>query len=87
MIVENINDDDRFASNEILQNLGIVSYAGANMTTTDGQVIGQVCLIGYEERHYSPEEQQDLEDFADTAMEILELRQQVQDAPTPEVEA
>ena len=87
MVVEDITEDDRFSSNEVLQNLGIVSYAGANMTTSDGQVIGQVCLIDHEPRQYSASQQADLEGFADTAMEILELRQNLGDARATEVEA
>jgi GAF domain-containing protein len=87
MILEDINQDKRFSSNDTLQNLGIVSYAGANMTTPDGQVIGQVCLIDHEPRSYSQSQQQELQQFADTAMEILELRQTLSEARSPEVDA
>ena len=85
MVVEDIRDDARFAENEQLENLGIRSYAGANMTASNGQVIGQVCLLDHEPRSYNAEEQAELEDFAATAMEILELRQSVRDATTQEV--
>ncbi len=87
MVVEDINEDKRFANNEGLQNLGIVSYAGANMTTDDGQIIGQVCLIDHERRQYDEAQKQDLQDFADTAMEILSLRQQLLDAQKTGVDA
>jgi GAF domain-containing protein len=80
MVVEDIGDDRRFSDNETLVNLGIVSYAGANMTTSDGQVIGQLCLIDHEPRDYSESEREELQQFAATAMEILELRQSVLDA-------
>ncbi|WP_424002847.1 GAF domain-containing protein [Haloarcula salina] len=85
MVVEDIMEDARFAENEQLQNLGIRSYAGANMTASNGQVIGQVCLLDHVPRSYDAEEQAELEDFADTAMEILELRQTVRDAERTEV--
>jgi len=85
MVVEDIAEDKRFSENEQLENLGIVSYAGANMTTPDGHVIGQVCLIDYEPRTYSAAERQELQRFADTAMEILELRQSVREARDLEV--
>ena len=75
MVVEDIDDDKRFNKNEQLENLGIVSYAGANMTAPNGQVIGQVCVLDHEARGYSPNERETLEQYADTAMEILELRQ------------
>lgn len=87
MVVEDITEDKRFSSNETLQNLGIVSYAGANMTTPEGQIIGQVCLIDHEAREYSEAQQRDLEGFAETAMEILELRQNLSEARATEVEA
>jgi GAF domain-containing protein len=85
MVVEDIAHDKRFNKNEQLENLGIVSYAGANMTTPDGHVIGQVCVLDHEPRSYSQADQDRLEQFADTAMEILQLRQTVREARAPEV--
>jgi DNA-binding response OmpR family regulator len=80
MVVEDILADSRFSENGTLLSLGIRSYAGANMTTADGQVIGQVCLIDMEPREYSAEEQAELQQYADLAMEHLDLRQRVLDA-------
>jgi len=85
MVIEDIADDNRFNKNEQLENLGIVSYAGANMTAPNGQVIGQVCLIDFEKRSYDAEERAELQDFAETAMEILDLRKSVRDARGEEV--
>lgn len=85
MVVENLAADKRFSENQQLLNLGLVSYAGANMTTEDGHVIGQVCLLDYEERSYSEAERTELQQFASTAMEILELRQSVRDGRSLEV--
>jgi Response regulator containing CheY-like receiver, AAA-type ATPase, and DNA-binding domains len=85
MVVEDITDDNRFNKNEQIVNLGVVSYAGANMTAPDGQVIGQVCAIDFEERHYDAEERAELQDFAETAMEILNLRKSVREARGEEV--
>jgi GAF domain-containing protein len=80
MVVEDITEDKRFAENQQLHDLGIVSYAGANMTTPEGQTIGQVCLIDHEPRTYSERQRAELQQFAETAMEILELRQSLLDA-------
>ncbi|WP_276299272.1 GAF domain-containing protein [Halorussus lipolyticus] len=80
MVVEDVTEDKRFAENQQLRDLGIVSYAGANMTTPEGQTIGQVCLIDHEPRTYSEQQQAELQQFAETAMEILELRQSLLDA-------
>jgi len=86
MVVEDIANDKRFNKNEQLENLGIVSYAGANMTNSDGHVIGQVCALDHEARSYSAEEKHQLEQFAATVMEILELRQSVRESRSMEVE-
>lgn len=80
MVVEDITADSRFNSNETLLNLGIRSYAGANMTTPSGEIIGQVCVIDHEPRSYSEQEQVELQQFAEEAMEHMELRQRLQDA-------
>jgi len=86
MVVEDVREDKRFSENETLENLGIRSYAGANMTTPDGHVIGQVCVLDSEPRSYSAEQKAELEQFAETVMEILELRDTVQKESNPEVE-
>jgi len=80
MVVEDILGDSRFSENDTLVTLGIRSYAGANMTTPDGQVIGQVCVIDDEPRTYSERERETLQQFAEEAMEHLELRQRILDA-------
>jgi GAF domain-containing protein len=77
MVVEDIDADSRFSENQQLKNLGIVSYAGANMTAPNGQVIGQVCALDHEPREFSAHERDTLQQYAETAMEILELRQAV----------
>ena len=79
MVVEDVREDKRFSEIGALEAMGIRSYAGANMTTPDGHVIGQVCLIDFEVRDYDAGERAELQDFAETAMEILELRRQVRD--------
>lgn len=84
MVVEDLQEDGRFAHIEQLANFGIRSYAGANLVADNGQVIGQVCLLDDEPRSYTATEQAELEDFAATAMEILELRRSVHDPSTQE---
>lgn len=87
MVVEDIHADSRFNQNETLTSLGLRSYAGANMTTPDGQVIGQVCVLDGEPRTYSQRERTELQAFAEQVMEHLELRQQLLDATAGGVSA
>lgn len=84
MVVEDIDEDKRFSENEQLHNLGIVSYAGANMTAPNGHVIGQVCVLDHEPRSYSVEQRETLQQYAETSMEILELRQTVSELRSQE---
>jgi GAF domain-containing protein len=85
MVVEDILEDSRFSENGSLLSLGIRSYAGANMTTESGEVIGQVCLIDTEPRSYDSTEQAELQQFADLAMEHLNLRQLALEADDADV--
>jgi GAF domain-containing protein len=80
MVVEDIDTDPRFRDNETLQRLDVVSYAGANMTTPDGHVIGQVCVIDDEPRTYSAKGKASLQQYAATAMEILDLKYSLRDS-------
>lgn len=80
MVVENISEDARFRDNDLLRQLGITSYAGANITTPTGETIGQLCVIDHEPRTYSTADRTELQEFADVAMELLELRASVDEA-------
>lgn len=88
MVVEDVQADNRFAENRQLQNLGIRFYAGANVTTPDGHVIGQVCALDDEPRQFPEPDRDRLQQYADTVTEILELRRSLRDArqATTEVE-
>lgn len=73
-VVADVQSDPRFADNETLKQLNIRSYAGANLTTPDGEVVGELCLVDDEPRGYTEDELASLRLFADEAMEQLELR-------------
>lgn len=76
-VIEDVRADPRFEHNERLKELGIRSYAGANLTTPDGHVIGELWLTDDEARSYSPTEQEQLRLFATEVMEQLELRRRL----------
>jgi FixJ family two-component response regulator len=73
-VVEDVQADPRFEHNETLRKLSIRSYAGANITAPDGEVIGELCLIDDEPRSYTDAELADLQLFADEVSEQLSLR-------------
>lgn len=84
MTVEDIRGDKRFSENELLKQFGIRAYAGANLTTPNGHVIGTVCILYTEPREFDAETCNQLQSYADTVMELLELRRQVVDIDGPD---
>lgn len=76
-VIEDVNADPRFEHNERLDELGITSYAGANLTTPDGQVIGELCLADRSTRFYDEAERESLQLYADELVEQLELRRRL----------
>lgn len=80
MIVEDTDEDPRFAANDRLDELDIQSYAGVRLTDEDGSAIGAVCCIDDERRSYSRTELDDLQRFAAEVEEQLQLRQRLREA-------
>lgn len=78
-VIEHVQDDPRFEANETLRELGVRSYAGANLTSAEGYNVGQLCLVHDEPRAYTEAELADLRLFADEVMEQLELRRRLRD--------
>lgn len=77
MVIPDVDEDPRFKHNDRLKELGIRSYAGANLTTPDGHVIGQLCVTDSEPKTYDFEDRHDLKLFADEVMEQFELRRRL----------
>lgn len=87
-VVEQISEDPRFASNELLDGLDLEFYAGASLVTDDGQAIGSFCLMDDEPRSFSAAARDELLLFADEAMDQLELRRRIRELEdaAPDVE-
>lgn len=73
-VIEDVQNDPRFTHNDRLRELGVRSYAGANLTPNDDRVVGELCLIDDEPRSYSEQERTRLRQFADEVQEQLQLR-------------
>ncbi len=86
-VVENVQADPRFEHNETLKQLDIRAYAGANLTTADGTVIGELCLIDDEPRRFTDEELTDLQLFAEEVSDQLELRRRLREEETESTSA
>lgn len=60
--------------NLAIPDLGVVAYAGMPLTDTDGQVLGSLCAIDTEPRHWTAHELDTLSDLATMCMSELRLR-------------
>ncbi len=82
-VVEDLADDPRFDSNEVIRAANIRFYAGAPVTTPDGQNIGTFCLYDDTPRTLSADDRVLLEDLADVVAEELALRTRLREAEGP----
>jgi len=71
-VIEDVDDDPRFAGNETLEAMGIRSYMGADLTTPAGRTIGTFCVYHDEPRSFD-DDRAYLRTLADLAMRLLEL--------------
>lgn len=78
--IEDLREDPRFSDNEGLETLDLRSYASANLTTPDGQVIGTVCVFDHLPREWTAEDGEHLRLLAAEAMEVLELHRRLHEA-------
>jgi GAF domain-containing protein len=74
MAVEDVTEDPRFESRSGgLLDLGIHSYLGANLVTSNGLVIGPLCVYDDEPRSFSHEDKMYLKKLSSVAMDLIEL--------------
>lgn len=79
-VIEDVQRDPLFETNEVLRELDIRSYAGAKITGPDGEVVGMFCVLDDQPRTYAEDERTALTLFAAEASEQLELRSRLADA-------
>lgn len=71
LFIEDIDRDPRLADSAARQALGLRSYAGAPLVTTDGQVIGVLCVVDTRPRAFGEAERTLLQTMATTLMSQL----------------
>ncbi|HEY8519837.1 MAG TPA: AI-2E family transporter [Gammaproteobacteria bacterium] len=72
VVIEDTNEDPRFANNPFLKKHGIRFYAGAPLRTRDGHAIGSLCVVDTGPRKLSESERALLQVVADEVMNELE---------------
>lgn len=73
--VEDATKDPLFAENPLVTGEPFIrSYLGAPLKTQDGYMLGALCVIDYEPRSFTKQQEQMLMSFADVVMGEMELR-------------
>lgn len=70
----NTLEDPVARNNSLVQDKGVRSYHGVPLRDDDGYLLGTFCLLDFEERELSDQEKEQLEIFANEAMEKIELK-------------
>lgn len=77
VVIEDLQADPLFAANDELADAGLRFYAGTELVSPDGHVIGTFCVMDEEPRSFSGSERSVLASFGEEAMEQLELRRRL----------
>ena len=75
MVIPDARLDSRFRDHPGVIGGQVVSYAGVPLGTPDGYMVGSLCVFDIEKRDFAPAQIDLLGDFAEIAMEQLQLRQ------------
>lgn len=83
-VVEDWETDDRFATCALPQDTPRVGfYGGVPLHSPDGTCIGTLCILAPESRSFSDADARKLRLLADLAIDLLEKRRHLVDAPSP----
>lgn len=84
LVVLDTKRDARFRTNPLVcASPGVRFYAGAPLITDEGYRLGSLCIMDYEPwADFAPDDIAELQDFAHTAMQMIELRKPVEGRQT-----
>lgn len=71
-VVRNAPQDPRFSDFPLVSSGVIRFYAGAPITTSDGHVLGALCVLDSRQRELLPQQERQLQNLADLAMNLIE---------------
>ena len=77
-VVPDTFEDERFCDNPLVTGAPFIRfYAGAPLITSEGFRLGTICLVDTAPRRFRRKHEIDLQDFAATAVDMLEARRAV----------
>lgn len=77
LVIDDATLDPLVCDNLAIPDLNVRAYLGVPLLTADGHVLGSLCAIDAQPRHWTSREQEILTDFARLVEEQIALREQV----------
>ncbi len=73
LVVSDAREHPLLCDNPAIRDLGVIAYAGAPLITPDGHVLGTLCAIDHQPRHWTPEQVEILCNLAGSVLTEIQL--------------
>ena len=73
LVVSDAREHPLLRDNPAIRDLGVIAYAGAPLITPDGNVLGTLCAIDHQPRHWTPEQVEILCNLAGSVLSEIQL--------------
>jgi transcriptional regulator with GAF, ATPase, and Fis domain len=73
LVVSDAREHPLLKDNLAIRDLGVIAYAGAPLTTPDGHVLGTLCAIDHQPRHWTTEQVEILCNLAGSVLTEIQL--------------
>ena len=73
LVVSDAREHPLLRDNLAIRDLGVIAYAGAPLITPDGNVLGTLCAIDHQPRHWTPEQVEILCNLAGSVLSEIQL--------------
>jgi GAF domain-containing protein len=73
LVVSDAREHPLLRDNPAIRDLGVIAYAGAPLITSDGHVLGTLCAIDHQPRHWTPEQVEILSNLAGSVLTEIQL--------------
>jgi GAF domain-containing protein len=73
LVISDAREHPRLRDNPAIRDLGVIAYAGAPLITPDGHVLGTLCAIDHEPRHWTSEQIDILSNLAGSVLSEIQL--------------
>jgi GAF domain-containing protein len=73
LIISDAREHPLLRNNPAIRDLGVIAYAGVPLMTLTGHVLGTLCAIDHEPRHWTPEQIEILSNLAGSVLSEIQL--------------